>query len=521
MIAWRPFLYRLFAMLDFLRRHHKTFWIVVTVVVIISFTFWGASTKTGNRAGYATPEDSAVTVYGRDYSHADVSRLIRYRQLAVSAGLYEFAQTMSYIAQRYSFKDRTPLDFVVNIVVLRNEMEKCGVRVSDAEAREAFRRLPRFQNKEGQFDGMSAQEFENDLGSMGFRVEDVYDMMRDYLGLQKLEQLVSGNVISNTALGDKFYAAAYQSIKASSIPFATDDFKKTANVSDDEIKKYYDQNKDHYKSSPMRSVSYVLFEKPKDLDKKSQEDRIKEQNKFSEEVNGFSVATINEPAKFAELAKQAKKEVHTVPLFAQDSPPDALKEEAALIADIFSNDPSSHPVSDPVEGKNGYFIYKVDKVEEPKQQELKDVQAKIKETLVAQKAQEAMMKAASDMRKKLDDAVKGGKKFEDAAKQAGVTPQSIPEFTPSEPPKGLSNGPEIAEETGVTPAGGFTKPLPTEHGVILLYVQSKVIYKNDDSAKRKERTQESLTTISQRTLFQAWFDRRKDEANSVPHIRNL
>ncbi len=52
-------------MLDFLRRHHKTFWIVVTVVVIISFTFWGATTKTGAGRGRDV-DDSIVTIYGRD-----------------------------------------------------------------------------------------------------------------------------------------------------------------------------------------------------------------------------------------------------------------------------------------------------------------------------------------------------------------------------------------------------------------------------------------------------------------------
>lgn len=507
-------------MLDFLRRHHKTFWIVVTIVVIISFTFWGASTKTGNRPGAATPEDSAVTIYGRDYSHADVSRLVRYRQLAVSSGLYEFAQMMSYISQRYQFKDRTPLDFVVNIIVLRNAMEEYGVRVSDAEAREAFRRLPRFQDKEGKFDGLSASEFENDLGSMGFRVEDVYDLMRDYLGMQKLQQLVAGNAVANAALSDKFYAATFQSIKASSIPFATDDFKKTAQVSDDETKKYYEQNKERFKTLPMRAVSYVFFEKPKDLEKKSQEERIKAQNEYNALVNGFSEATIADKSKFDTLAKEQKREVHKLPPFSQDAPPDALKEDTEVVADIFDN-PLTHPVSDPVAGKNGYYIYRVDKVEEPKQQELKDVQAKIKETLIAQKAQETMMKTASDTRKKLEDAVKAGKKFEDAAKEAGVTPQSIPEFTPAEPPKDLSNGAQIAEETGSTPVGNFTKPLPTEHGVIILYVQAKVLYKSDESAQRKERTQQSLSNIVQRSLFQTWFDRRRDEANSVPHLQNL
>jgi len=55
-------------------------------------------------------------------------------------------------------------------------------------------------------------------------------------------------------------------------------------------------------------------------------------------------------------------------------------------------------------------------IQEPKQQELKDVKEKIKETLVAQKAQEAIMKAANEARTALVDGLKAGEKLEELTK---------------------------------------------------------------------------------------------------------
>lgn len=499
-------------MLDFLRRHHKTFWIVVTVVVIISFTFWGASYKNGSRPGYgASEEDSMVTIYGREYTIGDVRRFMRLRSMAVDCGMYDYVRTLSTVVQKLVFRDGTPMDFVANLVVLRNEMEKNGIAVSDDEAREAFRHLPAFQDKDGQFDGNAASAFLSErAGSLGFGEKDVYEMMRDYVGLEKMKQLVSGNVVGDSVLEDKFYASSYQSIRAYSIPFATDNFKKDVKVSDEEIKKYFDQNKDKFKTTAKRAVSYVFMEKPKDQAK------LKE---FGASVSAFATATMEKGATLESVAKDKKLEVHKEPLFSADNPPATLKEEQMVLAEIFTNDPQTHPVSDPVEGTKGYYIFSVTSQEEPKQQELKDVQAKIKETLVDQKAEEAMMKTASDMRKKLEDAVKGGKKFEEATKELNLQPQAITEFTPLEPPKQFSNGAQIAQEAENTAPASFTKPLRSEHGVIIVYVQSKVLYKSNESGDRKQRVARAVDNYAQNLMFGAWFERRRDEANATPHFR--
>ena len=129
------------------------------------------------------------------------------------------------------------------------------------------------------------------------------------------------------------------------------------------------------------------------------------------------------------------------------------------------------------------------------------------------------MKAANDARLKLADAIKAGKKFEEAAKESGLEPQILPEFSPMEPLKDISNGNVIAGEAQKTPEGSFTKPLNTDNGVLLVYVQSKELRKREDSVKARESLGQSLGQFSQNEVFRAWFGKRRDEAQVIPHFK--
>lgn len=495
-------------MLAFFRKHQGTFWIVITVVVIVSFTFWGGYSQPNDRK--ATDNETAFTLYGDKYSFSEMSRLERNYELSMRLGLRGFAETLSFITQRYQVEGRVPFDFALNLLVLRNELEKNGIHASDTEVKQEFKKMPAFQVN-GQFDGSRADFFENDLGSIGFRQADLYQLLRDWIGLQKLQKLVAANYVAPSFVAKQYYSAGYQTIKVASIPFATETYKASAKVSDEELKKYFEEKKDTFKTLEKRAFSYVFIEKP-NVEKLNAEDTVKARNAYGVKVNDFAAASIEPSANFEVLAKAAGLEIKSVPLFSMDTPPAELKDDYALLVDVFRNSPKTHPVSDPIESSKGYYVFKITQVDEPKQQDFATVQGKIRNVLVSQKAQEALMKAANDARKQVEDSIKTGKKFEDAAKAAGLAPQMLAEFSPANPLTDLSNGREIAEESEKTPAGQFTKPLSTDNGVILVYVIAKELRKREDGDKTKAGIEKSLTTFNQRNIFRAWFESRRNDA---------
>ncbi|OAI57071.1 hypothetical protein AYO49_02970 [Verrucomicrobiaceae bacterium SCGC AG-212-N21] len=311
--------------------------------------------------------------------------------------------------------------------------------------------------------------------------------------------------------GPEAYTATYQTIKAASIPFVLEDFKKVAKVTDEEMQKYFDENKEGYKSPVKRAISYVVVEKPS-TEGKDAAGTVTIEKEYNDKLQKLADAYILPKADFEAEAKKAGLEVKTLPAFAEDAPPDVFKEERDLVGAIFFNNPVTHPISDPVAVKKGYVIFKVTKTETPVQQELKDVKDKVREVLAEQKAMEAMQKAANDAKKKLEEAIKGGKKFDVAAKEANLTPTTLPEFSPLNTPPDMPNGREIAREAAVTAPGAFTKPIETPTGVSLVHVLSKELRKSEDSATSKKNMTTNVDERMQANLFRAWFDRRYEAA---------
>jgi hypothetical protein len=73
----------------------------------------------------------------------------------------------------------------------------------------------------------------------------------------------------------------------------------------------------------------------------------------------------------------------------------------------------------------------------------------------------------------------------------------------------------------MTPAGQFVKPLPSEQGVDLVYVDAKELRKRPDSAALKHNIEQTLDSRSRDPIFGVWFDQRKAEAklNADPLLR--
>lgn len=491
-------------MLEFFRRHRGAFLITVTVVIIISFSVWGGWKKSDHRGH---PSETALSVYGRDYSIQDAQRYARRMNVIYMLQLFDL---MSGLSRAEDTNIDRGNSFVINQIILQKEMEKMGIQPSDAEAKAAMEKLPALQEN-GKFSPQRAYNAEQMLGSYGFSSHDMLEVMKLSIGYNKLSDLIGKNYVASPIEAEKAYASEYQTLKVNTIEFKLEDFKKTAEVKDEEIQKYYDEKKDTYKTAEKRAISYVLFENPKPDEKKTPEDTQKEQKAQVDNVNKFNNALAQAGAKFEEVATKEKAAIQKLDLFTQDAAPEAIKGDNELIQAIFALD-TSRPYSDPVKGTKGYYIFTVTKTEEPKQQDLAAVKEKIKETLVTQKAQEALSKAVNDNRAALADGLKAGKKIEDLAKEKKLTLSPIKDITVAEPPQDIPNGYLIARQAQDTPAGELTKAIDNDSGSLIVYVSAKELRKRDDSASLRDNLGTSRADQERTRLFGAWFNSRREEA---------
>jgi parvulin-like peptidyl-prolyl isomerase len=495
-------------MLEFFRRHRGAFLITVTVIIIISFSVWGGYQSTNDRMqGQAT--DPAFKIYGRTYTIAEAQRLGRRMEVIYMLQMFDLLG----LSRVGDASDEQGNNIVLNQVVLEHEMDRLGIHPSDAEAKAVLERLPSFQ-EDGSFSPQRAANAEMMLNANGFSSTDLLDIVKLSIGYNKLRDLVGSNYVASPLEAEKAYASEHQTLKVNTVTFNLEDYKKKAEVKDDEIQKYYDEQKDSYKTDEKRAISYIYFENPKADDKKPLEDRQKEEKAVVERVNTFNEASMKPGAKFDTIVKELKEKTLTADLFTQAAPPEAIKDEMELVQAIFDNNPEVRPISDPVKGANGYYIFSVTKTEEPKQKELAEVKDSIKETLVAQKAQEALSKAVNEARTALADGIKAGKKIAEVAKAQKLTLSPVTDVTVAEPDMAVTHSNLIASQARDTPAGELSKVIETETGAMLVYVASKELRKRDDSAALRDNMGTSRADQERRRLFDAWFSSRREAAKA-------
>lgn len=289
--------------------------LVLTVVVILSFSVWGGW-RSGNGPQMASSSDDAFTMYNETYSVAEMQRLERTAQVIQMLQMYDLYFGLMSASRS---PDAGGRDFVFNLLVLKKQMEEMGVHPSDADAKAELEKLPSLQEN-GKFSQQRAYNLQQNLGMYGMGGGDMLEVAKLSIGYRRIQDLIGKNYIPSPLETEKAYASSHQTLKVQTVDFLTEEFKKTAKVTDEEIKKYYDENKDNYKSVEKRAVSYVLFANPADADKKPLEERQKLQKEQISRVEKFNTASIAAGAKFEEIVKNLKEKAETAPLFAKDSP---------------------------------------------------------------------------------------------------------------------------------------------------------------------------------------------------------
>jgi peptidyl-prolyl cis-trans isomerase D len=502
-------------MLEFFRRHRGTFMIVLTVVIIISFSTWGGW-RQDNGPRMATSSDDAFTLYGDTYTVAEMQRLQRTGQ--VISMLQMFDLYFGLMSASRSGGMGNGEDFLINLLVLRRQMEDLGIAPSDAEARAVLEKLPSMQEN-GQFSQQRAFGMQQNLGMYGMGGQDMLEVAKLSIGLEKIRGLVGNNYVASAVESEKDYASQHQTLKVQTLSLNSDDFKKDIKVSDADLEKYFKENQDNYKSAEKRGVTWVLVPNPADLDKKPEPEQKKLNKEQVARVEKLLEAAGAPGAKFAAAATALKEKPEQAAAFARDAAPEPFKTESALLEALFAHHGGEGSLGDPVKTSKGWYVFHLDKIEAAKPQTLAEVKDKVRETLQTQKAQEALAKAINEARQAIADGLKAGKKAADIAKEKKLNLSAEREITVNEPPADLPNAREIANEAKKVAAGRVSKVINTDKGAMIAVVNARELRKRDNSASLRQNTADVRARQERERLFQAWFNARRAEAGLKMHLK--
>ncbi|MCX8770834.1 peptidylprolyl isomerase [Vibrio parahaemolyticus] len=398
---------------------------IILGLIILSFVFAGVGSYLVNGSN-----NSAAKVGNTEIPRGEFEMAYQNERNRMQAQLGDyFSQMLADPAYVESFR-KSVLDRMINDVLLDQQAEALGLRISDAQVRSMILEMPQFQSN-GQFD---QEIYQASLRRAGFSPDSFAEYMRRELvreqlltALQSSEFTLPGEVQSQgklftqtrdirtvtidlaefakkVELTDEEIQAYYKAnpdnftrpeqVKVSYVELSAEALKKQIQVTDEDVKKYYDEHLDKYSSEEQRRVAHILVEG---------DDEAKAQAILDE---------LNAGADFAAVAQEKSDDFGSAENggdlgWIEHDVMDPAFEEAAFAL----KNPGD--MSGLVKSDFGYHIIKLEELKDAVAKPFDEVAAEIKQELVDQKAvdqfyelQNELERVAFEYPDSLDDASK-------------------------------------------------------------------------------------------------------------------
>src|SRR5215471_13682044 len=408
-------------MMKLLRRHRD--WLMIVIAILaIPFVFYFVQ-----RPDYgAMRTDQFARIYDRNVSVLEAQQFTRLLSLAQALGMSEFVGTMT--AGAGFNQNQAAVQFIVNLLVLRHEAERLGLRPSASEIADVVRKLPAFQGDSG-FDINKFNDLvQNGLAPLGLSEEHIEQLVGDQISLGEIQHLLAAGVSFPKSELDENFQRGYDKLYVSVIRFRSADFDKDIKINEEDIQKYYDAHKAELKTDEKRKVEFVqltLSEEEKNLAGK---ERIEALQKLADRATDFTQALLEKGADFKQAAAKFQLPVHETGEFTATEPDPQWKGDRQLGAAAFKLS-AQEPHSDAVKVANGFYILHLTGTTEARPLTLEEAKPKIVDTLKKARARELMSTKGAELVQQLREAKKSGQSLEAAVQKAGVKPDKLPAFS--------------------------------------------------------------------------------------------
>ena len=470
-------------------RRHKDWLMIVIAILAIPFVFYFVQ-----RPDYgAMRSDQFARMYDRNVSMLEAQQVVRLLSLAQALGMSEFVQTLTAGAGQN--QNQVAVQFIINLLVLRHEAERLGLRPDASEIADVVRKLPAFQSESG-FDMNKFSDFvRTGLGPMGLGEEHIEQLVRDELRLNEIKRLLATGISISKGEVDENFQRGYDKFYVNVIRFHTADFDKDITVSDEDVQKYYDAHKAELKTDEKRKVQFVqlgLTEEPQEYTKlpgpisrpayssifidrfiqnligfnavaplsfgndmtaqrRNEQktltgtERIEALQKLADRATDFTQALLEQGADFRQAAEKFKLPLHETGEFTAAEPDPQLEAGPQLGAAAFKLS-AQEPNSDPIQVADGFYILHLVGITEARPLTVEEAKPKIVDSLKKGRARELMSTKGAEVAQQLREAAKSGQPLEAAIQKAGAKPETLPPFSLFEEEKPKSEGNEPKNE---------------------------------------------------------------------------
>ncbi|MFZ4776309.1 MAG: peptidyl-prolyl cis-trans isomerase [Terrimicrobiaceae bacterium] len=502
-------------MINLLRKNQRGLMLVIAVLTIVAFIFLYNTSQLDELASTRNP-----TIYGQTLTPGAIDRLVKNYQLTLALGQYDL---VSKLGGSGTDQASSMNDFVWNLLILQHQAKILGVEPTDAQVADRIKAIPVFQT-DNQFDPLKYGAFVRDqLAPRGFTERQLEEVMRDALRVERISAIVESPV----AIGEKEIREAariLQPVTAEFVRFSAEDAAKGVAITPEEIAGYFEKNRANLNTRETRSVRYVAFELPAGV-KLEGRAKVEALQKLADQATKFTDSLASAP--FDQAAAAAGQNVRSTPAFDRTAnlPATAqiggdaakqIQETVGAIAPAAFLLPAVGKASDVIQAGDGFYVVELAELNPARPLTLAEASPAIEARLRQNAAEEALRISGGEKIKSLRAAVASGKKFSDAAKEAGLAVEALNNLSPV----AESLTPDqrrIISSTLSLKDGEVSGFEPAPWGGMCVYLQTRGPLEDKDLEARRQEILQSLQENKRGLLFAEWLQTcRQDAKISIP-----
>lgn len=396
---------------------HKYIIIFFALLMGLSLVLFYAPGRNQVNANPATNTEVLAEVDDDEITVADLHRQKQAQQQRFG-GQFSLAQL--------GLTDKTMLDGIVRSKIIAQEAERLGLGASDAEVNNAV--VKQFVDEGGKFIGVD--KYKERVGRAYGSVERFEEELRESIAADKLRAFVTAGVSVSEEEVREDFKRKNSSFNLTYVPVVADKLAASIQPSEEELQKYYNDNKDSFRyNEPQKKIRYLFINQEKvgeklnipDAELRAAYDALKPENKqagvrvqqivlkvarkdldqqvlakatqLAQEARGGnadSTTANTSEEKFAELAKGNSEDPATATKGGWLPAP--VRRDPNRKDDILQNtlDMQEGQVSDPVFTRGAYYVFRRGAAVPKSFEEAR------RELLVSQRNQRAY-KAAADL----------------------------------------------------------------------------------------------------------------------------
>lgn len=395
---------------------------IVIAILAIPFIFYFVQ-----RPDYgAIGRDHFARIYDRNVSILEAQQFARLLNLAQTLGMSDFVGTMT--AGAGLDQNQGAVQFIVNLLVLRHEAGRLGLRPGASEVADVVRKLPAFQGDSG-FDINKFNDLvQNGLAPLGLAEEHIEQLVRDQICLSEIQKLLAASVSVPKSELDEIFQRGYDKLYVSVIRFRSADLDKDIKINDEDVQKYYDAHKAELKTDEKRKVEFVQLTLNEEEKKLTGRERIEALQKLADRATDFTQTLLEKGADLKQAAAKFQLPVRETGEFTTAEPDPQLKGDPQLGTAAFKLS-EQEPYSDAVQVADGFYILHLTGKTEARPLTAEEAKPKIVDALKKTRARELMSTKGTELVQQLREAKKSGQPLESVIEKAGVKPEKLSPFS--------------------------------------------------------------------------------------------